>query len=151
MMNKKITLSERLGSMLLDHAIMCVIIVPPMILIAIVGISPPNHPPFDSAWIVGIPLFFVYFNKDFFRAKSPAKRILGFQVVDNTTGEAASRIQCFVRNITIPLWPIEVLVTLFSRQRRIGDLLAGTKLVRSEKEPLKEILKEIPVLRNYSK
>jgi hypothetical protein len=45
--------------------------------------------------------------------------------------------------LLIPLWPWEVLITLFSPSRRLGDLIAGTKVITSEKESINSILPEI--------
>jgi hypothetical protein len=54
---------------------------------------------------------------------------LKLQIVENKTGKVASPIKCFIRNIFIIIWPIEVIVTLINPSRRIGDLVAGTKVV----------------------
>lgn len=85
-------------------------------------------------------LVFVYLNKDFFKGKSPAKRILGFQVINRKTEKPATELQCFVRNLTICVaWPLEVVVGFINPDRRIGDFIANTKVVESEKEKLKSI------------
>jgi uncharacterized RDD family membrane protein YckC len=74
--------------------------------------------------------FALYFCKDIIGGRSIAKRILGLQVVDNSTGKAASPFRCFLRNITCVLWPIEGIVALIDTRRRLGDRIAGTRLVR---------------------
>jgi len=38
-------------------------------------------------------------------------------------------MQCFIRNITLFILPVEVIVALVRPDRRIGDKIAGTKLV----------------------
>ncbi len=133
--NKKIGI--RIASMLLDHFIMTFGIV--IIAFIFLGIgyliagslSDSNLP----KWIVIIPIFFwlilfsIYFNKDAIKGKSPAKRIFGLVIVDNKTGEIANPIKSFIRNITLVFWPIEVIFSLFSTERRIGDYIAGTKVV----------------------
>ena len=43
------------------------------------------------------------------------------------TDTVASSLKCLIRNITIILWPIEVIVVLVSPSRRIGDFIAGTE------------------------
>lgn len=48
--------------------------------------------------ILGLAL---YFCKDIINGRSLAKRLLKLQVVDNTTGEVASPMQCFVRNLFV--------------------------------------------------
>jgi uncharacterized RDD family membrane protein YckC len=35
------------------------------------------------------------------------------------------------------------MVTLFSKQRRIGDLIANTRVIAADKEPIEELIKEI--------
>jgi uncharacterized RDD family membrane protein YckC len=131
---------HRISSMLLDHIIMTIVIVPPMILLMIlatIGILKIGNGTFS---VVFFFLMFIYINKDFFNAKSPAKRILGYQVIDRKTEKPASELQCFVRNLTIAVaWPLEVIIGLINPERRIGDFLANTKVVVSEKEKLKTI------------
>ncbi|MCF6222791.1 MAG: hypothetical protein L3J34_03580 [Flavobacteriaceae bacterium] len=74
------------------------------------------------------------------KAKSPAKRILGYQVIDRKTEKPASELQCFIRNLTIAVaWPLEVVVGYVNPERRIGDFIANTKVVVSEKEKLKTL------------
>jgi uncharacterized RDD family membrane protein YckC len=74
-------------------------------------------------------MLIVYFLKDSFYGRSLAKRITKLQVVNNATGEPASIARGFIRNVFIIMWPVEVLVSLFNPQRRIGDYVAGTKVV----------------------
>ncbi|QHI36042.1 hypothetical protein IMCC3317_13950 [Kordia antarctica] len=131
---------NRVLSMLLDHFIMTFVIVPPMIFLMILktnGILEIGDGTFS---VIFFFMMFIYLNKDFFNAKSPAKRILGFQVINRKTEKPASELQCFVRNLTIAVaWPLEVIVGLINPKRRIGDLLANTKVVVSEKEKVKSI------------
>jgi uncharacterized RDD family membrane protein YckC len=79
---------------------------------------------------------FIIFNKDFFNGQSPIKSIFGFRVVDQKTGTTASDFKCFVRNMTIILWPIEVIVLLFSTDKRLGDMIAGTRIIFAEKKSI---------------
>ncbi|UJH68714.1 RDD family protein [Muricauda sp. SCSIO 65647] len=88
-------------------------------------------------------IYVIYFLKDNWKGKSLGKRIIGLQVVDRKTDETASSFQCFFRNLFIVLWPLEVIVTLFSPKRRIGDLFANTKIVEAEKESPKSLLGDI--------
>jgi len=130
----------RILSMLLDHILMCLIVVPMMILAfaLVITFEDKLNKEFGIA-LIFFP-FFIYLNKDFFNGKSPAKRILGYQVIDIRTNNPANELQCFVRNLTICIaWPVEVIVSLINPKRRIGDLLANTKVVLAEKEKLKSI------------
>ena len=86
---------------------------------------------------------FLLLNKDIFSARSVAKRQYGYQIVSLKTNEPASELQCVIRNSTGVIWPVEVLVTMFSPTRRLGDLLAGTKLIDKEKEDPEQIMDEI--------
>ena len=135
---------NRILSMFLDHCIMCLLIVPLGFLIFELGaLMKDNLNNRIGIILVFIP-FFIYLNKDFFNAKSPAKRILGFQVIDRKTNKPANELQCFVRNLTICVaWPLEVIVGLINPERRIGDFLANTKVVESEKQKLKSIWTEL--------
>ncbi len=85
-----------------------------------------------SNWFFGFIVFTLvslYFNKDILNGRSPAKRILKFQVVDNATNLPASPLKCLFRNLTILIWPIEVLLICFNPSQRLGDKLANTKVV----------------------
>ena len=73
--------------------------------------------------------FALYFCKDIINGRSIAKRILRLQVVDNVTGRVATPLQSFVRNIFCVLWPIEVIIAITNTSKRLGDRVAGTKLV----------------------
>jgi hypothetical protein len=48
-----------------------------------------------------------------------------------------------LRNVTLLIWPIEGLFVLFSPQRRLGDFIAGTRLVDTVPTNAELILKEI--------
>jgi len=76
----------------------------------------------------------IYFNKDFFNAQSVAKRILGLQIIDRKTSQPATDLKCFLRNITIPIWPLEALISLVSPTRRLGDLIANTRVEKADKK-----------------
>lgn len=85
--------------------------------------------PFDGLFLMLIP-FAVYFCKDSFHGRSIAKRVLKLQVVEHSTGQPASPLRCLVRNLLIVIWPLEVIVTLTSPERRLGDRLAGTRVIK---------------------
>ncbi len=130
---------HRISSMLLDHFIMTMVMVPPMILVIILLSQQVLRFNDASRSLVFFPLMFIYLNKDFFKGKSPAKRLLGYQVVNAKTEQPATELQCFIRNLTIAIaWPLEVIVGYINPQRRIGDI-ANTKVVSSKKEHLKSI------------
>lgn len=78
-----------------------------------------------------IILFSLFLNKDIFFGKSIGKSFAGLRVVSSRTGNPASPIQCLVRNLFLLLWPLEALVLFFSPKKRIGDIVAGTKVQQS--------------------
>ena len=137
MTENKTNTGTRIGSMLLDHIVMtfiATIFFLPNIISGFAKAFEINHEQsspdiFGGTIYVVLIGFALYFCKDSFNGRSIAKRALKLQVVDNKTGKVASPIKCFVRNIFIIIWPIEVVVTLINPSRRIGDLVAGTKVV----------------------
>lgn len=137
----------RLGSMILDHVFMSfgIIIGFGIIAMIIVGltslfvnmdISEEGLPTSIIILLIvlGLLFFSLYFNKDAIQGRSPAKRILKLVVINKRTGEVASPIRTFIRNITMMIWPIEVIFVLFSPDRRLGDLIAGTQVVEFKEE-----------------
>lgn len=134
---------KRIMSMLLDHIIMIIVIAPPMIVLIILGIAEVINLESKATTLLFCAILCIYLNKDFFNAKSPAKRILGYQVIDRKSQTSASALQCFIRNLTIGIaWPLEVIITLFSPKRRIGDLIANTKVITSDKKPLLSLVND---------
>lgn len=135
---RKIDAGTRLGAMVLDHFIMTMIamlfFIPGMISMFIsafkVSREQSNPDIFGGMLYLGLWGFAVYFCKDCINGRSIAKRILKLQLIDNTTGQVASPMKCFIRNLFIVFWPIEGIVALANPSRRIGDRVAGTKLVR---------------------
>ncbi len=139
---------HRISSMLLDHIFMTFTVVPLGVLIFIILFQFQEN---LNKWIVLSLMFlplFIYLNKDILNGKSPAKRIMGYQVMDRKTERPASELQCFIRNLTICIiWPIEVIVGLINPERRIGDYLANTKVIQAEKEKLNSLWSELKKMR----
>lgn len=132
----KVNTGIRIGSMILDHFIMTtiatMIAAPVMIFDIFSSLSPSHH---EQVSIMGGPLLYVsligfalYFCKDIVNGRSLAKRVTRLQVVNNRTGEVASPLRCFFRNITCVLWPVEGIAALINPERRIGDFIAGTRM-----------------------
>jgi len=142
---KEITIGIRLASMLVDHFIMGFAMFIPIIPFMIIGmknvfdISHEQTSMEPSFMIYGLILgFATYFNKDFFDGRSPAKRILKVQVVNHKTGEVADPLRCLLRNLTIPVWPLEVICVLINPHRRLGDYIAGTRIEAYDPENTKK-------------
>src|SRR5688572_26999482 len=137
MNEQKVNPGTRFGTMILDHIIMTMIAMVFSIPGMIIGfadafkVSHEQTTPdiFGGLSYVGLIGLAVYLCKDCINGRSIAKRILKLQLVDNKTGQVASPLKCFIRNIFCILWPIEVIVALVNPSRRIGDVVAGTKLV----------------------
>jgi uncharacterized RDD family membrane protein YckC len=134
----EISAGTRLGAMLLDHFFMTItavlFFVPGMVSGFAEAFTVSHKPVYTSfisgtAGYIGLLGMALYFCKDIFNGRSIAKRILKLQVVDNTTGQAASPVKCFIRNIFCMVWPVEGIVALGNTSRRLGDRVAGTKLV----------------------
>lgn len=127
----------RLGSMLLDHIIMVCLMMVFMVPYFVIEFpkalnishEPATYDIFGNYVYLMFAGFAFYFGKDSIQGRSPAKRLLSLQVVDHKTGAVASPLQCLVRNLFCALWPFEVLVTIFSPGRRIGDFVAGTRVI----------------------
>ena len=127
----------RLASMVLDHFVMtfvAMLFFIPGMLSSFAAAFRVGHEQ-STAFAVG-SLFYIglfglslYLCKDAFNGRSVGKRMLKLQVVHNETEVAASPLRCFIRNLFCGLWPVEVIVTVASPGRRIGDLVAGTKVV----------------------
>lgn len=83
------------------------------------------------------------FNKDFFGGQSVVHRKLGYKVLDSKTNRTASKIQCMVRNLTGPIWPIEAIFILMNPKRRLGDFIAGTILIDVPTSDPESILTDI--------
>ena len=88
-------------------------------------------------------MMIVLINKDFFNGQSAVHRKLGYQVVDAKSGQVASKLKCMLRNVTSPVWPIEAIFIFASPQRRLGDFIAGTKLISVPASDPESLLSEI--------
>ena len=135
---RPIHVGTRLASMLLDHFFMTfiavVFLLPTMISDMFSNLTPSHEPTDFNFWggstmYLGMFGFALYFCKDIINGRSIAKRILKLQVVDNRTGQVATPFQCLLRNILCVLWFVEVVVAMTNTNRRLGDRLAGTRLV----------------------
>jgi uncharacterized RDD family membrane protein YckC len=160
--NKPISTGTRLMAMILDHFFMtlvAMIFFLPGIIANISATIKISHEPADFNFMSGPMMyismlgFVLYFCKDVINGRSIAKRILKLQVVDNRTGQVATPLQCLIRNIFCILWPIEVFVAISNTSRRLGDRVAGTKLVSFdpglEQPPIRIGKLLLPVIISY--
>ena len=130
----------RIGTMVFDHFTMTFVVMiiaaPGMVYDIVQAFGQPGAQPklFLGNYYMNIFAFSLYFNKDIYLGRSIAKRTLKLQIVDIRTNKPANPLKCFVRNLTIVLWPIEVIAALMNNERRIGDFIAGTKLAPYDPE-----------------
>jgi len=139
-LEQKPSVGVRIGSMLLDHFFLGMSFGIIMMTYQTVTGSITK---FELPVVPFYVFIAIYLNKDAIKGQSIAKRLLGLQIVDRKTGQPAKEFQCFLRNMTIPAWPVEAIVVLFSPARRIGDLIAGTQTVVGIKRPLMSIFTDL--------
>jgi uncharacterized RDD family membrane protein YckC len=138
---QNVNTGTRIGSMVLDHIFMTLIVVLFMVPMMIIGIFGTMQEAFTvsheqndvpvfggSGFYIFLFGFSLYFCKDGLRGRSLAKRILKLQVVNNRSGLPASPWRCLVRNLFCIIWPVEAIVTLVNPARRLGDRVAGTRV-----------------------
>lgn len=80
--------------------------------------------------------------KDVLNGRSLGKRMAGLQIIEIRTHKKASRFKCVLRNILVFFFVGEIAISLFSPERKLGDWMAGTKLVVLDKVPFSEIKNE---------
>jgi uncharacterized RDD family membrane protein YckC len=125
-------LTSRAQVMMSDFARGMGVLAPFLIILFILDLYyPTNKMGLYSFWPMVV---IVMFNKDIVGGRSIAKRKSGFAIVKYRTAEPASQLQCFIRNVTCLIWPIEALLAFGGAEQRIGDFIAGTKVV--EQSPL---------------
>jgi len=131
---RKPTIGERIASFILDH----VLIVGFISIITIPIMFSDNKLPklftFSILTIV-IPLLYIF--KDIVGGRSVGKRVFKIGVRNsNNPDELPAMGRLLVRNLTLFILPIEFLVLLFStRGKKIGDLMAGTIVVKLDNIP----------------
>jgi uncharacterized RDD family membrane protein YckC len=77
--------------------------------------------------ILGFGMIY-YLLKDIFKGRSIGKRLFGLRVIDkNNNNNVPGIIRLMLRNLTILIWPIELLM-LITTKRRIGDIIAKTNV-----------------------
>lgn len=132
--SQKVGASKRLASALTDHMIFTMIIgfffAPEIIYVFLhTKIAFERQQSFQLLTYWGYVGIALYFCKDCLYGQSPAKKIMQFQVVNNKTGEVAGPFRCFIRDLFVMLFPIEGIMTFVNPSRRLGDFVAGTKVV----------------------
>ncbi len=130
---------NRLVSMISDQVSMTIIMMiwwAPVFLFRINEFEPSGDMRylFVGQSLYGAFIFSFYFNKDIYLGQSIGKRLLRFRVINKKTGVPAGPLRCLVRNLTLLFWPLEVILAMINVHERLGDYIAGTKLVNYERE-----------------
>ena len=107
---------KRLSAFFIDYMIICMVIIPPAVLLSI-----PN----SIVMVVGVSMVWC---KDLL-GMSVGKRLLAIEVVCLQSNQRPSLWMRFLRNVSLVLWPIEVLVLIGTKEKRIGDMIANTRVV----------------------
>lgn len=139
---RKLGFWARAAAMLLDHFMMVFLFVPLMLVFLIATVIGNQtlgqlEPLITALFPI---LYSFYLAKDSIGGRSIAKRLLGQQIIDLVTQKPATPIKTVIRNITVFIYPIEIIVTLINPSRRLGDYLANTKVVPAKKIPKDALL-----------
>jgi uncharacterized RDD family membrane protein YckC len=117
-------LNTRLASIVIDQAVMiflCSMSVAPAAFL-VEGLSPFLSEAYDY---LALSAPTMYLCKDIVDGRSIGKRLLNLQIVNEGDRQAASPARCVVRNVTLLIWPIELLIALLNPSSRLGDRLAA--------------------------
>lgn len=117
----------RFAAWLVDMIIASFLILPLQV-IAVLLYGLDMHDPYHPLkWIM--PLFMILrMANDSVAGRSFSKRMFGLAVVDSKTGRPANMYQCFMRNLTLCIYPVEAIL-LLNGKRRLGDRIASTRVV----------------------
>ncbi|MCF6138853.1 RDD family protein [Pseudalkalibacillus berkeleyi] len=96
---------------------------------------------FEYSLVYNIGLIIIVVSKDIFGGRSLGKIIKKLRIVDVTTNEKSSLFRVILRNITFMfMGPIELFIGFVRKDhRRVGDLLAGTKVISEEERVTQSI------------
>lgn len=78
------------------------------------------------AFLILVPVLFVLRDVS---GCSVGKRILNLKIVAIEDGKALSVGRLIVRNLTTLLWPMEALIAYLNKGRRLGDLIAKSRVI----------------------
>lgn len=76
-----------------------------------------------------VVILYTLFADGLFIGQSIGKKIKGLYVVTNDSEEPCSFFRSFIRNLTFLLGPFDLISLMGSSRRRLGDMLANTKVV----------------------
>ncbi|MDB5272380.1 MAG: hypothetical protein JWO58_747 [Chitinophagaceae bacterium] len=89
-----------------------------------------------------------YLNKDIAHGQSLGKRILGYAVVNESNGRAPRKAICFLRNLTILVYLLELIYCFFSPNQKISDHLTKTKIIKTKKDtqPIRSFYRDMKTI-----
>lgn len=130
----KILISQRLSSIAIDYAI-CMLAGIPFVIVAMIFQA------FTTEFYIQFISFALYLSiflcKDFYKTgRSKGKEILKMKIVRCSDERQPTMNTLILRNIFLVIWPIEFIAILVNSERRLGDILLGTKIVRCQEDYL---------------
>jgi len=126
----KIKVGRRIKSAFLDYVILIAISMPLAAMLLLLLFWNNEMPLLPQVLIVSF-LFSFFLCKDLINGQSLDKKQTNLQVVNSNESKASS-LKLILRNIFTFLWPIELLVMMVSPGRRLGDFIAGTRVINNE-------------------
>ncbi|NOU93105.1 hypothetical protein GC093_07660 [Paenibacillus sp. LMG 31456] len=128
----------RLGAFFIDYLLVCIVVAIFSFLISwnIMTQSPMSAENFNKLrklnyFITAIGLIITMF-KDVVNGRSIGKRMTNISVIDSKRNDQVPSIwRLILRNITLLIWPVDLLYFLISGNR-IGDILFSTQVVRGK-------------------
>jgi len=122
---RKITVIQRLKSIFIDLCLICLFISPFIMVMFILSLM--DNIAYQS-FIISL-FISLFICKDLCKYHSIGKRIFNLYVVENNSGLTPSLIKLIARNIFIIIWPIEIIFCCINPEKRIGDIICGTKVI----------------------
>lgn len=91
-----------------------------------------SNKPFETFYPLLAVALIIFYMKDLFGGRSIGKRIFKLAVRDiNNFNETPHGFRLFIRNISLIIWPVELIFFLITK-KRIGDLVGRTQVIRIE-------------------
>jgi len=126
---------RRIAAFLIDHFVLTLLAV--SIIFLIMGPDFIDENDFGqmktTIILVMVPIFILYFCKDFMNGISLGRWIMGIMVRDeNNLTEIPSKTRLAIRNLFLIIWPIEFLVLAFNKdKKRLGDTYGKTIVLKN--------------------
>ena len=124
-------LIDRFFSTVIDLIVISALVVP----VFVIFISIVNHHFLSIKGSIVLALLITFFqSKDMLYGRSIGKRVMKLGVKNIGTGKAANEISCILRNLTVIIFPAEILffvISFFLPSRRLGDFIADTIVIKT--------------------